>query len=315
MRAAVTVVIIAVILTLSALEVGVRWLYADIGSTADNTSYFARRWKSENEGERNSLGFREREVIAKAGDVVRIAVVGDSLTYGQGLRLEDRFTERLDKALGEAVEILNFGVPGANYERHRESVATAIEAAIPDVLILQWFVNDVEPPDERAPRAMNLAGPLHRFVQPRSALYFLANRGFTQMQYDLGLVPSWTRYYDRFADPQNSGPAIAARERLEAVLDVAATAGVAHGIALWPSMTDRETAFMSHDALFARVLEVCEARSLPCLDLRPPLRTLPADAALVVSTYDAHPSALANHAVAEAMRQWLAASFGLPLTS
>jgi lysophospholipase L1-like esterase len=315
MRAALVVVITAVIITLGTLEIGARWLYANIGSTADNTSYFARRWNAENEGGRNSLGFREREVTAKTDDIYRIAVVGDSLTYGQGLRLEDRFTERLDLALGDAVEVLNFGVPGANYDRLREIMATAIDTAAPDVVILQWFINDVEPPDERSPRALNLAGPLHRFVQPRSALYFLANRGFTQMQHDLGLVPSWPDYYDRFANPADGEPAVAARQRLEAVLDVAATACVAHGIALWPSMTDRETGFMTHDALFARVLEVCDARKLPCLDLRPALRTLPADAALVVSTYDAHPSALANYAVAEAMRQWLAGKLALLVTS
>ena len=314
MRAALIIMTLAVIATLGMLEAGVRWLYADIGSTADNTSYFARRWQAENEGGRNSLGFREREVTTKTDDRVRIAVVGDSLTYGQGLRLEERFTERLDQALGDKIEVLNFGLPGANYDRHQAIMATAIEAAHPDLVILQWYVNDVQPIGEQPPRARHLAGPFHRFVQPRSALYFLANRGFAQIQYDLGTVSAQADYYNRFADADGA-LAIDARARLEAVLDVAAAAGVPHGIALWPSMTDRDTGFMSNDALFARVLEVCEDRRLSCLDLRPRFRALPAGTPLIVSAYDAHPGAAANEIAAEAIRDWLIGDVGLPPTS
>lgn len=314
MRAALAITILAVVATLGVLEAGVRWLYADIGSTADNTSYFARRWQAESEGVRNSLGFREREMTAKEGDRVRIAVVGDSLTYGQGLRLEDRLTARLDVALGDQIDVLNFGVPGANYDRHQSIMATAVEAADPDLVVLQWYINDVQPPGEQPPRARNLGGPFHRFAQPHSAVYFLANRGFAQIQHNLGLVPSQVDYFDRFADPAGE-PAIAARARLEAVLDEVAAAGVPHGIALWPSMTDRDTSFMTYDGLFAQVLEVCETRRLPCLDLRPRLRALPADTPLIVSPYDAHPSAAANQAAAEALRDWLIDDVGLPPTA
>lgn len=311
MRAALALLVVVVVATLGVLEVGARWVYAEIGSTADNTSYFARRWQAAHEGGRNSLGFRDRELTPKMDRIVRIAVVGDSLTYGQGLHLEERFTEQVDNALGDTVEVFNFGVPGANYDRHLAIMTTAVESAAPDFVILQWYVNDVQPPREQSPRARPLAGPLHRFVQPYSALYFIANRGFAQIQHDLGWVPSSTDYFARFADP-DSEAATAARERLEAVLDAAAAAGVPHGIVLWPSMSDADTGFVSHDALFAQVLDVCAARRLPCLDLRPMSRSLPADTPLVVSTYDAHPSAAANRAVAEAIHEWLIGQVALP---
>jgi lysophospholipase L1-like esterase len=313
MRSALVLIAIAIAATLGLLEGGVRWLYADIGSTADNTSYFAERWRARHEGGRNSHGFRERELEMAAAGVKRIAVVGDSLTYRQGIDRDQRFTERLDQALGDQIEVLNFGIPGANYVELREIMGSAIEVARPDAVILQWFINDVQPRGERSPRPQNLAGPFHRFIQPYSALYFVANRGFAQLQNSLGLVPTGDTYYEGFKDPQGE-QAIAARERLEAVLDVAKAAGLPLGIVLWPAVTDRtgDGDFMRHAYLFDQVLGVCAARALSCLDLRPHLRALPADAKLVVNRYDAHPSALANEVAAEAMRGWLTTDIGAP---
>ena len=301
MRAALTLLAVVVVIMLGLLEFATRWMFDGIGTTADNTSYFARQWRAAEEGGRNSLGFREREVTTKADDVVRIAVIGDSFTYGQGIRLADRHTERLDAALGDAFEVFNFGRGGANYEEHLVNMAVALDAADPDIVILQWLFNDVQPAGERRPRPTHLAGPFHRFLQPYSAAYFMANRGFTQLQADLGLAPDDRAYFALFADPQSERGA-AARARLEAVLDLPAAAGVPHGIVLWPPASRR---FDGLDELFDPVLEVCADRAIPCLDLRPAIAALPDDVDLVVSRYDSHPNAVFNAAAAEAMLPWL----------
>jgi lysophospholipase L1-like esterase len=313
MRSALVLFAITIAATIGLLEGGVGWIYADLGSTADNTSYFAERWRARYEGGRNSHGFREREVTTVPAGVKRIAVVGDSLICGQGIERDQRFTERLDQALGDDFEVLNFGISGASYPRLREIMGEAIEIARPDAVILQWFVNDVQPPGEWLPREKNLAGPFHRYMQPYSALYFVANRGFAQLQHSLGLVPAGDDYYEAFRDPQGER-ATAARERLEAVLDVAKAAGVPLGMVLWPDVTDRtpEGDFERHAFLFDQVLAVCADRQLSCLDLRPRLRALPADAGLVVNHFDAHPNALANEIAAEAMHGWLTNVIGLP---
>jgi lysophospholipase L1-like esterase len=286
---------------LGTLEVATRWFYADIGSTGDNTSYFARRWKAQHEGGRNSLGFREGEITAKAEGVTRIVVVGDSFTYGQGVNRQERYTERLDSALGPQIEILNFGDPGANYDTHLANMELALEIAKPDVVVLQWLFNDVQPADERGPGPMNLAGPFHRFIQPYSALYFVLNLGFKQLQTDLGLAPS-TNYFDKFADPA-SIPAVAAQARLEAVLDMPAAADLPYGMILWPALYNLRFTF--DEALFNQVLAVCAERDISCLDLRPALAAAPTDASLMVNSYDAHPSKLAHQLAAEAALPWL----------
>lgn len=313
MRSALVLFAITIAAALGLLEGGVRWIYADLGSTADNTSYFAERWRATYEGGLNSHGFREREITTVQPGVKRIAVVGDSLTYGQGIERDQRFTDRLDQALGDDIEVLNFGVPGANYAELREIMSEAIDIARPDAVILQWYINDVQPLGERSPRAKNLAGPLHRYVQPYSALYFVANRGFAQLQRSLGLVPAGDDYYEGFRDPQGER-ATTARQRLEAVLDVAKAADIPIGIVLWPAVTDRtpDGDFERHAFLFDQVLTVCADRQLSCLDLRPHLRALPADAGLVVNRFDAHPSALANEVAAQAMHGWLTTAIRVP---
>lgn len=301
MRSGFIILATAVLVSLGALEVATRWLYADVGSTGDNTSYFAQRWKAQHDGGRNSLGFREGEITAKAEGVTRIVVIGDSFTYGQGVYRQERYTARLELALGPQLEILNFGDPGGNYDAHLANMDLALAIAKPDVVILQWLFNDVQPADERRPGPMNLAGPFHRFIQPYSALYFVSNLGFKQLQTDLGLAPS-TNYFDKFADPAGI-PAVAARARLEAVLDIPAAAGLPYGMILWPALRDRRFTFDA--ALFNQALAVCAERGIPCLDLRPALAEAPTDESLIVSSYDAHPSKLAHKLAAEAAVPWL----------
>jgi hypothetical protein len=58
----------------------------------------------------NSHGMRDRERSREAGASERIAVLGDSFTWGIGVSDEERYTNLLEQALG--VEVLNFGVSG-----------------------------------------------------------------------------------------------------------------------------------------------------------------------------------------------------------
>jgi len=61
----------------------------------------------------NSLGFRDRAVreVSLRSTRPRIVFIGDSFTEGVGVRYEDSFVGRVDKALGpRGVEVLNAGV-------------------------------------------------------------------------------------------------------------------------------------------------------------------------------------------------------------
>ncbi|HJQ35398.1 MAG TPA: SGNH/GDSL hydrolase family protein [Pyrinomonadaceae bacterium] len=112
--------------------------------------------------EKNSLGFREREVGPKAEGTFRVMVLGDSLTWGAGLAPEERYTALLERRLREAhpdkrIEVLNFGLPGAPTTRERDVLLEYGKAVSPDLVVVGFCVNDPQP------KAENYSPELDRF--------------------------------------------------------------------------------------------------------------------------------------------------------
>ncbi len=95
----------------------------------------------------NRHGFRDREYsLEKAPDIRRILVVGDSITFGYGLRPEQRFPEQLEarfRDAGAKVEVLNLGVGG--YDTLDE-VAFLEQVGLdfgPDLVVVGFCINDL----------------------------------------------------------------------------------------------------------------------------------------------------------------------------
>ncbi len=66
----------------------------------------------------NALYFRDREIAPKRPGVVRVAVLGDSFTEGQGVKEEDTFPRRLEARLregGGSWEVMNCARRGADF--------------------------------------------------------------------------------------------------------------------------------------------------------------------------------------------------------
>ena len=80
----------------------------------------------------------------------RIAVIGDSFTWGQGVSEDDRLTNLLQERLNDGAggfEVFNFGLPGADTRDESAILSEVLSQAAPDVVLPQWFVNDVFPWD------------------------------------------------------------------------------------------------------------------------------------------------------------------------
>ena len=102
--------------------------------------------------ETNSLGQRDREPLADLGpDCVRIAAVGDSMTFGTKVSGHEAWPNALERMLvsgdgGESrcFDVVNLGVSG--YSTHDEALVVrhkALEPA-PRLLILGYYLNDPE---------------------------------------------------------------------------------------------------------------------------------------------------------------------------
>lgn len=101
----------------------------------------------------NSLGMRDKEyAVEKPPGVTRIAILGDSFTFGNGVPEEATFAKVLEASLnasrdGTTYEVMNFGVKG--YDTVQE-LATLREVALPlepDLIVVAYYLNDVGNPE------------------------------------------------------------------------------------------------------------------------------------------------------------------------
>jgi lysophospholipase L1-like esterase len=100
----------------------------------------------------NALGMRmQREPeLAKADGVLRIVGLGDSYLFGQGVSDGQGFLEVFEaraRAAGEAVEALNFAVPGYNTWMEWQVLSTRARHFAPDVILVSITGNDWDLPD------------------------------------------------------------------------------------------------------------------------------------------------------------------------
>jgi lysophospholipase L1-like esterase len=101
----------------------------------------------------NSDGLRDVEHAVAHGDRYRIIFLGDSFTFGWGVREADTFKSQLETALNQRypTEIINFGI--GNYNSEQE-VNLFLEKGLkyhPDKVVVFYFINDAEPPRAKAP--------------------------------------------------------------------------------------------------------------------------------------------------------------------
>ncbi|MDH3280039.1 MAG: SGNH/GDSL hydrolase family protein [Gammaproteobacteria bacterium] len=91
----------------------------------------------------------EHYAVAKPDGVFRIAVIGDSITFGLRVAREANYTERLEYLLnahmtGRAAryEVLNFGVVGYNITQIAENLRARVSTYQPDLVIYGYCLND-----------------------------------------------------------------------------------------------------------------------------------------------------------------------------
>jgi len=97
----------------------------------------------------NSKGFRDREFSAKKDiNVFRICVVGDSIPFGWGIKLEDTFPKVLERLLNENIknektyEVLNLSVDGYNAIQESELIKIKVLDYNPDLIVISYCPND-----------------------------------------------------------------------------------------------------------------------------------------------------------------------------
>ncbi|MFQ5718536.1 MAG: hypothetical protein ACE5IK_03215 [Acidobacteriota bacterium] len=181
----------------------------------------------------NRLGFRGREFeVPKPRDVYRVMVLGDSLTWGAGLSVGERYTDIAEKLLnaghgredgsaisttggaadgrperGPRFEVLNFGVMGGPTTAERDILRRYADAVDPDLIVVGFCLNDPQPrsQDYSIERARFDRGPgriSRGAARGLAALGLthvgrLVDEGVHRLAEITGLVPTWQESLDR----------------------------------------------------------------------------------------------------------------------
>ena len=297
-------------------ELVTRYAFRDVTTTDDNGSYFARKWNRAHVT-LNPAGFRERVYSAKPRvDVIRVAVVGDSFTFGQGVDVENRFSNLLERRLNRSrheVEVLNFGRPGAESADHVRTLEQSVLPANPNGVLLQWLMNDLEDDKSERPRQIPLWPHwTERVLVERSALFYLASRAWTQAQPRLLDQKSYWEYMrERF--PSASAPAFQeALSHMDAFFQLCNRHGIHVAVILFPNMAPSlSTGQYEFAYLHDIVREFCRSRGIPVVDLLPFYAKASATTELRLSRLDNHPGPSAHALAAD----WIDSSLATTIYS
>ena len=239
----------------------------------------------------NSTGLRDREFPReKPPGVYRIVWLGDSTTVGWGVPLAGAAPKILERELNAAgrgrFEVLNAGVGNYDTVQEVEHYLTIDRAFHPDLVILEYFINDAEPvPRERS---VGLLG--------RSYLAaFLLSR-FDGALRTAGLRPRWREYYASLY--RDGSPGLeAAKDALGRLAAVTAQDGTGLLVAILPELHQINSAY-PFEKEQRTITDYLASRRIRTIELINCLRGHGPETGLWVTRADAHPNVKANTLIA-----------------
>jgi len=252
----------------------------------------------------NSHGLRDREYSpSKPPDVYRIVMLGDSTTFGWGVATEQTVAKILEAELNRIrvpgysrFEVLNAGV--GNYDTVQEVAhyLTYDRAFHPDLVILQYFINDAEPvPKERRPGLLG-----------RSYLLAYSISRFDAMMRLTGVRPNWKQYYAGLYEDGLPGLE-AAKQALATLATRTRADGTKLLVTILPELHEinNDYPFVSQHQ---KIKDVLTANHVPVIELIDGLRGHGPESSLWVSAGDGHPNGKANALIADQVLRWIRAN-------
>jgi len=248
----------------------------------------------------NSLGLRGGELAAPPAGVPRVALVGDSVTFGNGCREEETLAAALEAELaarGTPAQVVNGGVPAYNADNAATLLRERLLALRPDRVIWVMVANDVC--DSHRRTEIPVDATIDAFADFRfgSPLLQMINQHGSALLRRMGMplegyVGSVVRQHER-------GGAERLRRAITDMQQRCAAAKVAYGVAIYPYMTRLDAnPFAPIEQACARL---CDELGVPCARLADAFAP---DENLVrywVAPLDGHPNGEANRRVVKVM--------------
>src|SRR4029077_13215492 len=250
----------------------------------------------------NSGGLRDREFTRdKPPGTYRIMMLGDSTTFGWGVRLEDTAAKFLERKLNDhlptgydKVEVINTGV--GNYDTVQE--VTYYETIgwkyHPDLVVLVFFINDPEPvPVEKK-----------GFLIDRSYLIAFATNRIDGVMRHAGVRPDWKTYYASLYDDDRPGFQ-ACKKALVSLANSTRSHDAKLLVAILPELHQINNDSYPFKAAHQKIKDVLATENVAVLELIDGLKDHGPEENLWVTALDDHPNAKANNVISDQLEQWI----------
>src|ERR1700719_345343 len=255
----------------------------------------------------NSEGLRDREFsVDKPPDRYRIMMLGDSTTFGWGVKQEDTAARFLEHKLNtdlptgyNRVEVMNTGV--GNYDTVQE--VTYYETIgwkfHPDLVVLVFFINDPEPvPIEKK-----------GFLIGRSYLVAFATNSIDGVLRHTGARPDWKTYYASLYDDDRPGFQ-ACKRALISLENSTRSHDAKLLVAILPELHQINGQSYPFRAAHQKIKDVMAAANMPVVELIDGLKDRGPEETLWVTALDDHPNAKANNLISDQLKQWILENTG-----
>jgi lysophospholipase L1-like esterase len=277
--------------------------FVAVETDAFGVSLPARRWFALNT-KYNSEAFRDKEWSPTKGPGVRrIAFLGDSFSYGWGIkntadRFPDQIQSRFDKVRPGAVEVMNIGRPGWATGMQIEQIGKLIPRYDIDEVVLCYVLNDLEDLIPRGEGPDPTRPPVPTLIDIDSSPLV----DYLYRSLWLPRVPSVRGYQAwlaaGYADPRVWEMQV---KRLRWLTAMCRDRGVALRVVILPYIRVDDTQ-LDRKAIHKQLRTTLEAMNVEVVDLLPTI----ADKDwrdLIVNRNDAHPNETAHALFADAIWQ------------
>lgn len=263
----------------------------------------------------NSQGFRGPLVEeAPPPDIVRIAAIGDSHTFGTGVSDDEPWPAVLEQALGALpsaprCEVMNCGVPGYDTEEVMVWFETRVLPYQPDLVVYALFSNDTSLRSLQDENGLGRQGLLMRLCDPgrSGAIGWLRKRSVLAETVAAGLYQKLL--LRRWAEAQtalfqeNFEGWVRARKAIAHGRDLALACNARFAVIHFPFFLRVNGRLLSADANRA-VKKFCAEESIPCFDPEPLFDGFDLER-LWTNARDLHAGPEAHRIVGEGVARWI----------